>query len=97
MVPAIGRARLKEPVLAGLSVFPAPPVHGGATGSEPLPSLFHPLTPEEDEEMVGMISGAGPDIVWVGLSTPKQERWMAEHVGRVALQALGLRRYSLEL
>lgn len=39
--------------------------------------------------MVGMISGAGPDIVWVGLSTPKQERWMAEHGGRVALQALG--------
>ena len=26
---------------------------------------------------------AGPDLVWVGLSTPKQERWMAAHVGRL--------------
>ena len=24
-----------------------------------------------------------PDILWVGLSTPKQERWMAEHIGRI--------------
>jgi N-acetylglucosaminyldiphosphoundecaprenol N-acetyl-beta-D-mannosaminyltransferase len=28
------------------------------------------------------------DIVWVGLSTPKQERWMAEHVGRITAPVL---------
>jgi len=28
-------------------------------------------------------TGSGPDIVWVGLSTPKQERWMAAHLGRI--------------
>jgi len=44
---------------------------------------FRPLTPEEDEQAVQMINQAAPDIVWVGLSTPKQERWMAAHVGRV--------------
>ncbi len=40
---------------------------------------FRALTPEEDRAIVDMINAARPDIVWVGLSTPKQERWMAAH------------------
>jgi N-acetylglucosaminyldiphosphoundecaprenol N-acetyl-beta-D-mannosaminyltransferase len=40
---------------------------------------FRPLTPGEDEAIVRQINEANPDIVWVGLSTPKQERWMAAH------------------
>ena len=45
---------------------------------------FRPLTPDEDEELIQRINGAQPDIVWVGLSTPKQEYWMHEHLGRVS-------------
>jgi len=41
---------------------------------------FRALTPEEDARLVDQINQAAPDIVWVGLSTPKQERWMAAHV-----------------
>jgi N-acetylglucosaminyldiphosphoundecaprenol N-acetyl-beta-D-mannosaminyltransferase len=37
----------------------------------------------EDADAVERINAAGPDVVWVGLSTPKQERWMAAHLGRV--------------
>jgi N-acetylglucosaminyldiphosphoundecaprenol N-acetyl-beta-D-mannosaminyltransferase len=44
---------------------------------------FRPLTDEEDAEIVGTINRSGADIVWVGLSTPKQERWMAQHLGRI--------------
>lgn len=44
---------------------------------------FKPLTPEEDEEIVARINEANPDIIWVGLSTPKQERWMSAHLGRL--------------
>jgi N-acetylglucosaminyldiphosphoundecaprenol N-acetyl-beta-D-mannosaminyltransferase len=44
---------------------------------------FRPLTPLEDDEIVRMINDSGADIVWVGLSTPKQERWMHEHAGRL--------------
>lgn len=40
---------------------------------------FRPLTPEEDAEVVDRINASGADLVWVGLSTPKQERWMAAH------------------
>jgi len=49
---------------------------------------FRPLTPEEDERLVNAINAANPDIVWVGLSTPKQERWMAAHVGRLRAPVL---------
>ena len=34
------------------------------------------------------INEAAPDIVWVGLSTPKQERWMRAHVGRLEAPVL---------
>jgi N-acetylglucosaminyldiphosphoundecaprenol N-acetyl-beta-D-mannosaminyltransferase len=44
---------------------------------------FRPLTCTEDEAIVQLINGAKPDIVWVGLSTPKQERWMAAHRSRL--------------
>lgn len=53
--------------------FPALQVAG--TYSPP----FRPLSQEEDDEIVAMISGAAPDVLWVGLGTPKQERWMHEH------------------
>jgi N-acetylglucosaminyldiphosphoundecaprenol N-acetyl-beta-D-mannosaminyltransferase len=40
---------------------------------------FRPLSPAEDDAHVAEINASGADIVWVGLSTPKQERWMAAH------------------
>jgi N-acetylglucosaminyldiphosphoundecaprenol N-acetyl-beta-D-mannosaminyltransferase len=49
---------------------------------------FGPLSPEEDDEIVARINAAEPDLVWVGLSTPKQERWMAAHVGRLQAPVL---------
>ena len=49
---------------------------------------FRPLTDEEDEEVVRTINEAKPDIVWVGLSTPKQEHWMASHVHRLTAPVL---------
>lgn len=44
---------------------------------------FRALTDGEDAAVIDQINGSGADIVWVGLSTPKQERWMAGHVGRL--------------
>jgi N-acetylglucosaminyldiphosphoundecaprenol N-acetyl-beta-D-mannosaminyltransferase len=40
---------------------------------------FRALTLQEDEEIVNRINAVNPDVLWVGLSTPKQERWMYEH------------------
>jgi N-acetylglucosaminyldiphosphoundecaprenol N-acetyl-beta-D-mannosaminyltransferase len=49
---------------------------------------FRALTAAEDADVVRRINDANPDIIWVGLSTPKQEEWMAEHVGRVRAPVL---------
>ena len=49
---------------------------------------FHKLTEAEDREIVSKINSAQPDIVWVGLGTPKQERWMAEHLELLNSSAL---------
>jgi N-acetylglucosaminyldiphosphoundecaprenol N-acetyl-beta-D-mannosaminyltransferase len=49
---------------------------------------FRALTAEEDEAMVARLNAAEPDIVWVGLSTPKQERWMAGHRDRLKAPVL---------
>ena len=38
---------------------------------------------DEDEETIGRINAARPDILWVGLGAPKQEKWMACHAGRL--------------
>jgi N-acetylglucosaminyldiphosphoundecaprenol N-acetyl-beta-D-mannosaminyltransferase len=37
------------------------------------------LTDEEDQAVCDMINAAKPDIVWVGLGSPKQDIWIAEH------------------
>ncbi len=36
-----------------------------------------PLTPEERAAVVDEINHARPDVVWVGIGVPKQEKWMA--------------------
>jgi N-acetylglucosaminyldiphosphoundecaprenol N-acetyl-beta-D-mannosaminyltransferase len=37
-----------------------------------------PLTQEERDAVADEINGASPDVVWVGIGVPKQEKWMAE-------------------
>src|SRR5215472_16520253 len=49
---------------------------------------FSELTPFEDEGIQHAINLARPDIVWVGLSTPKQERWMFTHRARLNVPVL---------
>ena len=49
---------------------------------------FRDLTTAEEEALIDRIASSKPDIVWVGLSTPKQERWMARYVGRLPVPVL---------
>ena len=51
---------------------------------------FRPMTEEEDREAVERINAAKPDFIWVGLGAPKQEKWMAEHEGRLCGVMLGV-------
>jgi N-acetylglucosaminyldiphosphoundecaprenol N-acetyl-beta-D-mannosaminyltransferase len=49
---------------------------------------FRAQTEAEKAEVVARIRAADPDVVWVGLSTPKQERWMAEFRDRLGVTIL---------
>jgi N-acetylglucosaminyldiphosphoundecaprenol N-acetyl-beta-D-mannosaminyltransferase len=49
---------------------------------------FRPLSTEENDATVAEINRSGADLVWIGLSTPKQERWMAANVTRLDAAAL---------
>ena len=49
---------------------------------------FGELTVDEEQAIVDRINAANPQIVWVGLSTPKQERWMAQNVHRLRASVL---------
>ncbi len=40
------------------------------------------------KRIVDHINAAKPDIVWVGLAAPKQEKWMAKHLGRIRATAM---------
>lgn len=44
---------------------------------------FGPVTEAEDARITQRINEAGADFIWVGLGAPKQERWMADHQGKV--------------
>ena len=41
---------------------------------------FRPMSAHERAEFKSLVSMARPDMIWVGLSTPKQERFMAEYL-----------------
>jgi N-acetylglucosaminyldiphosphoundecaprenol N-acetyl-beta-D-mannosaminyltransferase len=49
---------------------------------------FRPLTQEEEKQITRRIMESGADVLWVGLSTPKQERWMHQHCHRLNVPVL---------
>lgn len=40
---------------------------------------FRPLTKEEQRDVTSRIEAVSADVLWVGLSTPKQEKWMHDN------------------
>ena len=44
---------------------------------------FRPLNAEEEGDLAAKVREAKPDLMWVGLSTPKQERFMAEYLPKL--------------
>jgi N-acetylglucosaminyldiphosphoundecaprenol N-acetyl-beta-D-mannosaminyltransferase len=44
---------------------------------------FRPLTPKEEMEVKSRIEASQADVLWIGLGAPKQERWMAAHIGQI--------------
>jgi N-acetylglucosaminyldiphosphoundecaprenol N-acetyl-beta-D-mannosaminyltransferase len=49
---------------------------------------FRPLTEPEEAEVRALVAAAAPDILWVGLSTPKQEKWMYGHRDKIRVPVM---------
>jgi N-acetylglucosaminyldiphosphoundecaprenol N-acetyl-beta-D-mannosaminyltransferase len=54
----------------------APPVYPGTT-------RYRALTDDEERALIDTINQSGADIVWFGLGTPYQERWMARLLNKL--------------
>ncbi len=51
---------------------------------------FRALTEEEDAAVVERIKASGADVVWVGISSPKQDIWMRDHVSKLPQTFIGV-------
>ncbi|HMH14251.1 MAG TPA: WecB/TagA/CpsF family glycosyltransferase [Edaphobacter sp.] len=49
---------------------------------------FRPLNQQEEDELKIQLADSRADILWCGLSTPKQERFMASYQGRLPVQLM---------
>ena len=41
---------------------------------------------EENNEMISAINKANPHVLFVGMTAPKQEKWIAQHIDRINVQ-----------
>jgi N-acetylglucosaminyldiphosphoundecaprenol N-acetyl-beta-D-mannosaminyltransferase len=49
---------------------------------------FRPLNAEEDAELSAIVRETKPDLMWIGLSTPKQERFMAHYLPKLDVSVM---------
>jgi len=50
---------------------------------------FRALSAEEEDAIAQQIEEAKPDLLWVGIGVPKQEKWMARMRDRVEVPVMG--------
>ena len=50
-------------------------------GSEP--SLFRPMSEEEENNLADRINSTNPDVVWVALGAPRQEEFCYRNEGKI--------------
>jgi N-acetylglucosaminyldiphosphoundecaprenol N-acetyl-beta-D-mannosaminyltransferase len=70
----VSKAKIEFPSLT-LTVFSPP---------------FLELSASEKEDIIEKINSTNPDFVFVALGCPKQEKWMAEHKGKINSCMIGL-------
>lgn len=50
------------------------------------PPFHERFSPAVNEAIIARINAANPDVLWVGLGSPKQDRWIAENLERLAVR-----------
>ncbi len=70
--------------LAGELTRRFPGLHVVGTYTPP----FRSLSPAEEDELEALVAETKPDVFWVGLGSPKQERFMAQYCGRLDVKLM---------
>jgi N-acetylglucosaminyldiphosphoundecaprenol N-acetyl-beta-D-mannosaminyltransferase len=48
------------------------------------------MTPDENAKVLSAIKTSGADIVWLGISSPKQDIWMRDNVDQLSQTLIGV-------
>ncbi|HLM27093.1 MAG TPA: WecB/TagA/CpsF family glycosyltransferase [Thermoleophilaceae bacterium] len=64
-------------------------MHGGLRIVGGYSPPFRALSGEEEDAIVQQINDARPDVLWVGIGAPKQEKWMARMRDRLEVPVMG--------
>jgi len=50
---------------------------------------FRSWTAEENASMIAAINAANPDVLWVGMTAPNQEKWVHENRDKLTVPVIG--------
>jgi len=50
---------------------------------------FRAWSEDENQEMIDIINQSKPDVLWVGMTAPKQEKWIEENRGKLETSTIG--------
>jgi N-acetylglucosaminyldiphosphoundecaprenol N-acetyl-beta-D-mannosaminyltransferase len=53
------------------------------------PPFISEFCEEENREMVEAINSVAPDVLWVGMTAPKQEKWIHQHRDQLNVKFIG--------
>jgi N-acetylglucosaminyldiphosphoundecaprenol N-acetyl-beta-D-mannosaminyltransferase len=53
------------------------------------PPFKHEFNDEDNRLMVEAVNRARPDVLWVGMTAPKQEKWIYMHKGQLEVKFIG--------
>ena len=53
------------------------------------PPFKHEFNDEDNRRMVEAVNHARPDVLWVGMTAPKQEKWIYKHKDQLEVKFIG--------
>jgi N-acetylglucosaminyldiphosphoundecaprenol N-acetyl-beta-D-mannosaminyltransferase len=53
------------------------------------PPFAQEFTEEQNQEMVDAVNAAKPDVLWVGMTAPKQEKWVLQNLDKLDVKLIG--------
>lgn len=53
------------------------------------PPFMDSFSAQDNKRMVSVINEAGPDVLWIGMTAPKQEKWIHENLSQLQVPFTG--------